>query len=52
MGWWRNRASLDICNKQSRYALVLTLSTPSIDIDLHTPISIAVRTSIDVDIPF
>lgn len=52
IGWWRNRASLEICNKQTRYSLVATLSTPGITVDLHTPISTIVETNIDVEIPF
>ena len=52
IGWWRNRASLEICNKQTRYSLVATLSTPDVEIDLHTPISTIVETNIDVEIPF
>lgn len=52
MGWWRERASPAICNKQTRYALVMTLSTPDVDIDLHTPISNVVQANIDVEIPF
>lgn len=51
IGWWRNRASIEICNKQTRYSLVVTLSTPDVEIDLHTPISNLVETEIDVDIP-
>lgn len=52
IGWWRNRAALEICNKQARYALVLTLRTPEVGIDLHTPISVVVDTNVDVEIPF
>lgn len=52
IGWWRNRASLDICNRQTRYSLVATLSTPDITVELHTPIKIIVDTDIDVEISF
>jgi len=52
IGWWRNRASLEICNKQARYALVVTLSTADVAVDLHTPISAVVEANIDVDIAF
>lgn len=46
-GWWRNRASLDICNRKSRYALIVTLKAQNSDIDIYTP----VRTSIGLPIP-
>jgi hypothetical protein len=52
IGWWRNRASLEICNKMARYALVLTLSTPEVEIDLHTPIDTVVQTNVDIEIAF
>lgn len=52
IGWWRNRSSLEICNKKTRYALIATLSSPDTTIDLHTPISTIVETAIDVEIPF
>jgi hypothetical protein len=52
IGWWRNRASINICNKRTRYALVATLSSPDTSIDIHTPISTIVERDIDVQIPF
>ena len=52
MGWWRSRGSLDECNRQTRYALVATLSAPEIEIDLHTSIATLVTQAIDVEIGF
>jgi len=52
IGWWRNRASLAICNKKTRYALIATLSCVDTTVDLHTPISTLVETAFEVDIPF
>jgi hypothetical protein len=46
-GWWRNRASTDICNRKSRYALIVTLKVRSADLDIYTP----VRTSIGLPVP-
>lgn len=37
-GWWRNRASLETCNKQSRYSLIVTIKTNDNNIDIYTPI--------------
>lgn len=51
IGWWRDRASMDICTKQSRYSLVVTLSTEEAAVDLHTPISTIVEAAINVEIP-
>jgi Subtilase family len=46
-GWWRNRASTEICNRKSRYALIVTLKARNADLDIYTP----VRTSIELPIP-
>jgi hypothetical protein len=46
-GWWRNRASKDICNRKSRYALIVTLKARNVDVDIHT----AVRTAIGLPVP-
>jgi hypothetical protein len=45
-GWWRNRASAQVCNSKSRYALIMTLKARNADIDIYTP----VRTFIDLPI--
>ena len=52
VGWWRNRASVDVCQKTARYALVVTLSAPGVEVDLHTPISTLVETGVGVEISF
>ena len=49
MGWWRDRASAAICNKSTRYSLVVTISTPEQDLDLYTPISNLVDTNVGVE---
>jgi len=46
-GWWRNRASPDICNRKSRYALIVTLKARNTDLDIYTPI----RTHIGLPVP-
>lgn len=46
-GWWRNRASPDVCNRKSRYALIVTIKAQNTDVDIYTP----VRTSIGLPVP-
>ncbi|MGY3077073.1 hypothetical protein ACVWZZ_003444 [Bradyrhizobium sp. LM6.10] len=46
-GWWRHRSSLEICNRKSRYALIVTLRVLNPDVDIYTPI----RTSIGLPVP-
>ncbi|HTT82626.1 MAG TPA: S8 family peptidase [Rhizomicrobium sp.] len=46
-GWWRDRASTSICNRQSRYALIVTLKAANAEVDIYTPI----RTQIGLPVP-
>ena len=38
-GWWRERKYLGLVEKQSRYSLIITISTPANNVDLYTPIA-------------
>ncbi len=38
-GWWRERKHLGFVEKQTRYALIITISTPATEVDLYTPIA-------------
>ena len=40
-----------VVNRMARYALVVTLKGRRIDIDLHTPISIAVQPPAEIELP-
>ncbi len=46
IGWWRERAYLKCYNKRVRYSLVVSISTPQINIDLYTPIITQIETEI------
>jgi hypothetical protein len=52
VGWWRDRVSPEVCNKQTRYSLVVTLRRPQLNVDLYTPISNVVQTNVDTEIQF
>jgi hypothetical protein len=38
-GWWRERKHLEFVEKETRYSLIITISTPAIEVDLYTPIA-------------
>jgi hypothetical protein len=38
-GWWKERVSADRWNNPARYSLVISLSTPTLDTDMYTPIA-------------
>ena len=50
VGWCRERASRDICDKIRRYALIVTLKAKNQDIDIYTPISTLIGVPIPVEI--
>lgn len=51
IGWWRERAHLDRWNRQTRYALVVSITTPKEHIDLYTPVAVQVGITVPIEIP-
>ena len=47
-GWWRLRTQHGRYNHSIRYALVVTLETVGVDLDIFTPISLSVAESVSV----
>lgn len=52
MGWWRSRGSLEECNQGARYALLVTLSAPEVDVELYNPIARLVEQEVGIEIAF
>jgi hypothetical protein len=50
-GWWRNRASPKICNRRTRYALILTLKARNADLDIYTPVRTFIELPVSVETP-
>jgi|TARA_R100001244_G_scaffold125742_1_gene95906 hypothetical protein len=49
-GWWRERKGLKRFDDKARYALIVSLETPDVEIDLYTPIEAMVPTLIPVGV--
>jgi hypothetical protein len=49
-GWWKERSKTEVCEQQARYTLVVTLASPDVEIDLHTPIAAEIEPQIPVEI--
>lgn len=49
-GWWGERVRAGRRERKTRYALVLGLEAPGIDVDLYTPVETAIRTRVPVTI--
>lgn len=47
-GWWKERPYLGKANNKVKYALVLTLETPSVDVDLYTAVINEISTMVPV----
>ena len=49
VGWWRERHHLGRWNRKTRYSLIVSIQTPTQDVDIYTPV--AVQIGIPVPIP-
>lgn len=49
-GWCRDRATREVCNTKRRYALIVTLKSSDIEVDLYTPIKTHIDALVDVEI--
>lgn len=51
IGWWRERSHLGRIDSKVRYSLVVSISTPDVNVDLYTPIVAQIPNAIEIDIP-
>lgn len=49
IGWWRERAYLKRSNERVRYSLIVTISTPEVDVDLYTPIITQIKQPVSIE---
>ena len=47
-GWWKERPWLKRYNKKVRYALIVSLRTPSKEVDLYTPVAVKIGVPVEV----
>lgn len=50
-GWWKERRNIEVCEQKTRYALIVTLASPEVDIDLYTPIQTEIAPPVEITIP-
>ena len=48
-GWWKEKKYLDRYDQISYYSLIVSIRVPEIEVDIYTPVSNLVRTSITID---
>ena len=49
-GWWRERPHLDRWSRSARYALIVSLESDDVEIDLYTPIESQVVTEVETEV--
>ena len=49
MGWWKSRPALERYDRAARYALVVSIKAPEVDVDLYTEVASRIRTSVAVE---
>lgn len=50
IGWWRERRNLGKYNNQTRYSLIVSISTPSEDVDIYTPVLAQIEVPVTIEI--
>jgi hypothetical protein len=50
VGWWRERHHLNRWNKQTRYALLVSIHLPEQNVDIYTPVSAQIGVPIPIQI--
>lgn len=46
-GWWKERPHLGRWDRQARFALIVTIDTPSTEVDLYTPVKTFIETEVE-----
>lgn len=49
IGWWRERSYLGKHDNKIRYSLIVSLSTPKVDVDFYTPIMTEIKNVIETE---
>jgi hypothetical protein len=42
-GWWKEREQLERYNRHARFSLVVSITTPAVDVDIYTPVVNQIR---------
>lgn len=48
IGWWRQRHHLNKWNKETRYSLIVSLETPSQEVDLYSSVAVSLEIPIEI----
>lgn len=49
-GWWKERAYLNRCDSETRYALVVSITSPDEAVDIYSPVAIQLGVPVEVSV--
>jgi Subtilase family len=47
-GWWKERKYLGRASSRARYSIIITLTTPTTEVDIYTPVAVKIAPEIEV----
>jgi len=50
VGWWRERKHLGKCTSLTRYSLIVSIETPTTEVDIYTPVRNLITTQIPIEV--
>jgi hypothetical protein len=50
VGWWRERPHLGRFDRRARYSLIVSIRTPVEEIDIYTPVEVAIEAAAMIDV--
>ena len=50
LGWWKTRTALERYDRGARYALVISIRAPEVDVDLYTEVANRVAAAVEVEV--
>ena len=49
VGWWKTRQALARYDRAARYALVVSIRAPEVDVDLRTPVANQIGVPVEIE---
>ena len=49
VGWWKTRQALERYNQAARYALVVSIRAPEVDVDLRTEVANQIGVAVEIE---
>jgi hypothetical protein len=50
IGWWRTRAAENRFERSVRYTIIVSIFTPSTDVDIYTPVAVQVGVEVPIEL--